>query len=114
MEEIQINSFKDYVSKIEKIRNEKHKIILFRGQSKDLNLLPSIAKENPKNDTTNVEREMLEELKRRSQLLITRNIKTDLEWLVFAQHFGLKTRLLDWSSNPLTALWFSCKNEYSI
>ena len=39
------------------------------------------------------------------------NCKTDLEKLVVLQHFGLKTRLLDVSYNPLVALYFACDNE---
>jgi hypothetical protein len=112
MKKDRIESFKDFLNHIELIELLGYDINLFRGQSSNKPLLSSICREKPTFDTTEIEKKMLEDFKRRSPLLISKKFENDWEWLVYAQHFGLKTRLLDWTSNPLVALSFKLEISY--
>lgn len=78
------------------------KSLVFRGYGKQQELLPNIIRDS---DLRNREIELLSNFEKYGLQYFS--VNNSIDFMSFAQHYGLPTRLLDFTYNPFVALFFS-------
>lgn len=105
-----LGEYLEWVKEIERLRKTRKNVssearLLYRGHdNKRYDATPSVFREQP---WAKGEDEMLKQLLSIHPSDFEKD-QTALERMVRAQHFGLPTRLLDVTRNPLVALFFGC------
>ncbi len=111
MKELKIKSFGDYLAFVSEEKRV-GKETIFRGVTNVAHdLTPAFGRDKRDSDFfRDNERNMLFLFKTYAAAYLSPPPEDDWAWLALAQHHGLPTRLLDWSRNPLVALFFAIES----
>ena len=96
---LEIGSKDELINTLTNLACEKHYV--FRGYSVQEQLYPTLIRKK----AVSLENDLLYEFERYAAHYV--NAANPIDFLSYAQHFGLSTRLLDFTYNPFIALYFS-------
>ena len=113
-----INSWQELASIVERFHEGTW---IFRGvENAQYELIPRVGRPNTSYDlrtstpldySPKFEELCIEQFKREAKPHMHVQPQSELEWLSIAQHYGLPTRLLDWSESPLIAAYFAVQER---
>lgn len=120
METVHVKGFSDFLTLLLRTSHPIHQYIYRGVPDEAFTLRPAIGRRSWIRDGDfdqfrfmNSEYNLLEEFKRRTPLMLSTYPTSDVDWLCLGRHYGLATRLLDWTLNPLIALFFAAYPDSS-
>lgn len=105
------DSLPEYLSLVEGLQQNTNQSLWYRGCGRGCYVLaPSLYRHKSAKtpeQLAELERQLMTRFRQRSLPYHSRSLSDDWDTLFFMQHYGIPTRLLDWTENPLTALHFA-------
>ncbi|AIX09664.1 MULTISPECIES: FRG domain-containing protein [Bacillus] len=109
-----IKKLSEYMSYVERLPDTFN---LSRGQTEDFLLLPGALRKDEKGNRKYSRQSVshfINQFKLNSHFYMDTpwDIKNDYEWMIHAQHYGIPTRLLDFSRSHIVALMFAVERAF--